>query len=152
MVVREVISTQPACCLANDSIQHEANLMRQHNVSAIPVVESDAYRRLIGIIIDRDICVRLIVGGATASTSLARAMTPSPVTCRSDDTLAIGEEFMQPHAIRCLPVINDAGSCIGMIAQTDVVLYENPQNVLRLLREISRPGWQAVTHRTILSA
>lgn len=152
MLVREVMSTQPACCLATDSIQHAANLMRQHKVGAIPVVESQVHRRLVGIITDRDICIRLIADGGAASTPVAHAMTPSPVTCRSDDTLAVCESLMQSHAIRRLPVINDAGICIGMVAQADIVLHDNPQNVLRMLREISRPDWQAEAHRTILSA
>jgi CBS domain-containing protein len=126
--------------------------MRQHKVGAIPVVESQTHRRVVGIITDRDICVRRIADGAAASTSVARAMTPNPITCRSDDTLAVCESLMQTHAIRRLPVINDAGICIGMVAQADVVLHDNPQNVQRMLREISRPDWQADTHRTILSA
>ncbi len=152
MLVREIMSTQPICCLATDSIQRAANLMREHRVGALPVVESQNHRRLLGIVTDRDICVRLIAEGAPAATPVSRAMTPNPITCNSNDTLAVCESLMQTHAVRRLPVVNDIGICIGMVAQADIVLHDTPQNVQRMLREISKPNGRTEPQRTILSA
>ena len=152
MLVREIMSTQPICCVASDSVQHAASQMREYRVGALPVVENQNHRRIVGIVTDRDICVRLIADGAGPSTPVSRAMTPNPVTCNSNDSLAVCESLMQAQAVRRLPVVNDVGICIGMVAQADIVLHETAQNVQRMLREISRPDGGKKLERTILSA
>lgn len=152
MFVREIMTTQPICFLATDTIQHAASLMRQHEVGALPVVESQNHRRLLGIVTDRDLCTRLIADGAGPSTPVSRAMTPNPITCKSDDSMAICESLMQSHAVRRLPVVNDAGICIGIVAQADVVMHDNAHNVQRTLMAISKPDGRAEPQRTILSA
>ena len=152
MLVREIMSTQPICCLASDTIQRAASLMREHRVGALPVVESQNHRRLVGIVTDRDLCVRLIADGAGPSTPVSRAMTPNPVSCNSNDSLAVCESLMQAQAVRRLPVVNDVGICIGIVAQADIVLHDTAQNVQRTLREISRPDGGSRVEPIILSA
>lgn len=152
MLVRDIMSTQPVCCIATDSIRHAARLMREHQVGAIPVVESQNHRLLVGIITDRDLCMRLIADGAAPSAPVIRGMTPNPITCNSNDSVASCESLMETHAVRRLPVVNDVGICIGMVAQADVILHDNAQNTQRMLREISRPNGKTEIHRIILSA
>ena len=151
MLVQEIMTTQPVCCVPEDTIQHAASLMREHGIGALPVVESQNHKRLLGIVTDRDLCVRLIADGAGASTPVSRAMSPNPVTCKASDTLAACEGMMQMRAVRRLPVVNDAGICIGIVAQADIAMHDTAKNLQQTLKAISKPDGQH-TQRTILSA
>ena len=62
-VCREVMTPEPTCCQASDSIVRVAQLMKTEDVGAVPVVESSSSRRLVGMVTDRDIVVKGLAAG-----------------------------------------------------------------------------------------
>ena len=58
MKVREVMTLGPICCLASDTAQRIAQIMRNHNVGSVPVVADHEFRKLVGMFTDRDLFVR----------------------------------------------------------------------------------------------
>ena len=83
---REVMTKDPVFCQPNDSITKIAGVMKQEDVGSVPVVESAESRKLVGIVTDRDIVVKIVAGGRAPDSATVRdAMTPNPVSCREDD-------------------------------------------------------------------
>jgi CBS domain-containing protein len=140
MTVREVMTCDPVCCVPGDTAQSVAKIMCEHNVGSIPVVTDQQSRKLTGIITDRDLCCSIITQGLDPkNTSIQRYMRQNPVACRDGENLDSCEQAMQKHQIRRIPVIDETGRCIGIVAQADLALKDNPDKVSRTVAEISRP-------------
>ena len=140
MKASDVMSKRLICCLKSDTVQSVANLMKTHDIGAIPVVSDLESKRLEGIVTDRDLCVRVIAAGGDPKTTLVGSvMSPAPVTCNRDDTLERCEQLMRERQVRRLPVVDSQGHCVGMLAQADIALHETPEKFLHMLAGISVP-------------
>ena len=139
MKVREIMSRDPVCCIADETAQSVASKMCENNVGSIPVVTDLNSKKLTGIVTDRDLCCTIIAQGLDSkSTKIRPFVHNSPVSCRADDDLAGCERAMQQHQIRRIPVVDDQGRCIGIVAQADVALAVDAQQVQKTVAEISR--------------
>jgi CBS domain-containing protein len=117
----EVMTREPACCEPGDSIVRAAELMKSEDVGAVPVVESKTGRRLVGIITDRDIVVKVLAAGRSSDAASVRdAMTQNPVTVREEDDVDRAVSAMADRKVRRIPVVDGAGSLRGIIAQADI--------------------------------
>ena len=115
---REVMTKDPASCSASETITKVAGLMKQHDVGAVPVVESD---RLVGIVTDRDIVLKVVAGGRNPEQAAVKeAMTPNPVSCKEDDDLEYALRVMKERQVRRMPIVDGGGRLTGIIAQADV--------------------------------
>lgn len=139
MLVRDFMSSHPACCTEQDSVRHAAQLMQQHDVGAIPVIRNAEDRKLTGIVTDRDLCCRILAEDRPSTTRVVEAMHRDPFICHSNDSAEQCMELMQQHQVRRLPVADDNGNCIGMVSQADVALHCAPSDVAETVAEISRP-------------
>src|SRR6266849_2598664 len=76
MRVEEMMSKNLFCCTPTDGIQQTAKLMKDNDVGAIPVVNDCNERKLLGIITDRDICMKVVAqGNLTSTAKVSEAMT-----------------------------------------------------------------------------
>ncbi len=72
--VSDVMDREPRLANPEDTVQQAARLMRDNDTGALPVGEGD---RLVGMITDRDVAVRLIAEGRDpARTKVREVMTP----------------------------------------------------------------------------
>lgn len=95
-----------------------AELMKKHDVGAIPVGEND---RLIGIVTDRDITCRGVAAAKDCSKLTARdVMTKGIVYCNESEDLADAVRVMEQKQIRRLPVLNEDKRMVGMLSLGDV--------------------------------
>jgi CBS domain-containing protein len=139
MLVREAMSKDIFYCMPFDTTQAAAQTMKSYGVGALPVISDSTYRRLEGIVTDRDLCCAVVADAKLAETTkIADVMTRNPVTCTPENTLDDCEELMQKLQIRRLPVVDKQGRCIGMIAQADIALHASAAEVAKTLAEISR--------------
>jgi len=117
----DVMTREPACCEPGESIARAAQLMKSEDVGAVPVVESAASRKLVGIITDRDIVVKVLADGRSVESSTVRdAMTSNPVTCHEDDDVSRALSAMAERKVRRIPVVDGSGALRGIIAQADI--------------------------------
>ena len=71
----------PVCLLPDDMAAKAAELMKSENVGSLPVVENKQNKKLIGIVTDRDLVLKIIAEGLDAkSTKVKVAMTHKVVT------------------------------------------------------------------------
>jgi len=141
-VCREVMTPEPTCCQASDSIVRVAQLMKTEDVGAVPVVESSSSRRLVGMVTDRDIVVKgLAAGRSVEDATVKEVMTSDVVTCREDDDVSKAVARMAESKVRRMPVVDGSGTLRGIIAQADIATRVHQDKTTGALVEaISAPG------------
>ena len=140
--ISEVMTPEPACCEPGDPVRHAADTMRKEDVGAIPVVESRESRRLVGIVTDRDIVMKVVAGGGNLDSATVRdAMTSDPVACREDEDVSKAVSAMAERQVRRMPVVDGEGRLRGIVAQADVATRVNRDSQTgELVERISEPG------------
>jgi CBS domain-containing protein len=130
------------CCEPADSIPRIAQVMKSEDVGAVPVIESKTSRKLVGIVTDRDIIVKVVADGKTVEKSTARdAMTNNPVTCREDDDVSQAVARMAERKVRRIPIVDGNGTLRGIIAQADIATRVHRDTTTgELVEAISEPG------------
>jgi CBS domain-containing protein len=138
----DVMTREPVCCEPGDSIARIAQLMKTEDVGAVPVVELKTSRKLVGIVTDRDIVVKIVADAKTVEKSTARdAMTNNPVTCREDDDVSQAVARMAERKVRRIPVVDANGALKGIIAQADIATRVHRDTTTgELVEAISEPG------------
>ena len=138
---REVMTHDPVCCEPGDSITQAAMLMKSEDVGSLPVVDSPADKKLIGIVTDRDLVVNVVAGGSIDGATVRDAMTANPESCREDDDISRAVELMADRQVRRMPVVDEKGRLCGIIAQADVATrVKRDQTTGELVEAISEPG------------
>jgi CBS domain-containing protein len=138
----EVMTREPVCCEPGDPVTRVADLMRQHDVGSLPVVESRDSGKLVGIVTDRDLVTKVVAGNKSLESATARdAMTSNPVSCREDEDLSRAVSLMADRQVRRMPVVDQAGRLSGIIAQADIAIRGNRKDRTgELVEAISEPS------------
>jgi CBS domain-containing protein len=138
---QEIMTQNPVCCLADDTVYSIAQQMQSADIGALPVVENHNTKKLIGIVTDRDLAIRVVGTSQDVTyTRVAAVMTSTPVICHPDDNLDTVLMLMANHQIRRIPVVDDNGQVVGIIAQADIAIHlDNNNKVGQVVGEISQP-------------
>lgn len=136
----EVMTKNPIYCLPNDVVARVAQLMKNENIGPIPVIENEQTKKLVGIVTDRDLALKVVADERDPkSTKVEEVMTRKVVTCRPDDDLQKALDAMSEHQLRRIPVVDDDNKLVGIIAQADVATRVNqPQKTAEMVKEISQ--------------
>jgi uncharacterized protein YegP (UPF0339 family)/CBS domain-containing protein len=139
MQVREVMSTNPACCTQDTSLQEVARLMAENDCGCIPVVDSQLNKKPVGTITDRDIAIRAVaVGQNPVTTKASEIMSIDIVTIKPNQSLEECLRTMEERDIRRILVVDENGGCCGIVAQADIAQNNNnPVRTFEFIREIS---------------
>jgi len=130
----------PVCCLPTDMVAKAAKLMKSKNIGSLPVIENGQTQKLVGIVTDRDLALRIVAKGLDAkSTKVETVMTRKVVTCRAEDDLQKALDAMAEHQLRRIPVVDNDNQILGIIAQADVATrVDKPKKTAALVKVISR--------------
>jgi CBS domain-containing protein len=135
--IRDTMTPDPRSISSSDSITDAARLMREEDVGSLPVTEGG---RLVGILTDRDITLRVIAEGKSPeSTTVGEVFSGEPITVQPDQDLHEALRLMARHQVRRLPVV-EADRLVGILAQADVALSEEEQKTGELVESISEPS------------
>jgi CBS domain-containing protein len=136
----ELMTKDPVCCLPESTVADAARLMKRENIGPIPVIENEQTRKLVGIVTDRDLALKIVAEGRdAASTKVEAVMTRKVVTCRADDDLQKALDAMSEHQLRRIPVVDNDSRILGIISQADVATRGNqPEKTAAVVKEISR--------------
>jgi CBS domain-containing protein len=114
--------------------------MKLEDVGSIPVIESQNSKKLVGIVTDRDIVLKVVTDRRYGQdTTVEAVMTRDPVTCRKDENLDKALKKMADHQVRRIPVVNGGDEIVGIIAQADIATRtEEPTKTAEVVEEISK--------------
>jgi CBS domain-containing protein len=133
--IREVMTPGPETIQADRPVAEAAKLMKQADAGMIPVMEDG---NLLGTVTDRDIALRVVAEGKDPQSTPVREIASTDiVTVEPDRDLAEALQLMAKHQVRRLPVV-EGGRLVGVLAQADVALQGDEQEVGHTVEEISR--------------
>jgi CBS domain-containing protein len=137
---QDVMTQNPVCCLPEDAVAYAAHLMETENIGSIPVIEDRQSEKLVGIVTDRDLALKIVGNGHDVkSTKVKEVMTRQLVTCRPGDDVQKALDAMAKHQLRRIPVVDSDTRIIGIIAQADVATRVNqPEKTAKVVREVSQ--------------
>lgn len=141
MLVRDIMTPAPVCCTTDTPLDQVARLMVEHHCGCIPVVRDLGSRHLVGVVTDRDIVCRALAQGVNPmEVGVQECMTALPlITTTPESTLGECLAAMERHLLRRLPVIDENGNCIGIVAQADVVRAASQADAAEMVRAVSQP-------------
>ena len=119
MMVRERMSTPPITIRTDADYKAAVDLMRQHAVHHVPVLDQDG--SLAGILAERDLLLaatRFLQSGV----EVGEVMHRDVVTVTPDTRLEHAAALMSMHKIGGLPVVGEAGAVVGVITETDMLV------------------------------
>jgi CBS domain-containing protein len=118
MKISEVMTAKPQVIKAGDSVQKAAELLAQNNIGALPVEKDD---RLIGMLTDRDIVVRVVAGKRDpAKTRVEEVVSAQLKYCYEDEDVEHVAENMDELLVRRLPVMSRGKRLIGIVSIEDI--------------------------------
>ena len=135
MQAREVMTGSLVDCSPQVSVADAAKLMRNRKTGDVLVIDEG---KLVGILTDRDIAVRVTAKSLDPDQVLVRDVMSTHVRTGepSWDLDKIARE-MGKHQIRRLPIA-ESGVPVGMVSLSDIALHnDHESHVARSLREIS---------------
>src|SRR6185295_18204655 len=156
---REIMTRDLAVATRDTLLPEIALMMKQEDTGVIPVVEYDAqagngkpeaerkyegrnYTRgkLIGLITDRDIVVRAVAENKDCASVRAQDIMSVDIhTAKPNDRVVDVIRKMGDKQVRRIPVCNDNGYLVGMIAMADVALETRQDHELNeALEDISK--------------
>ncbi|WP_416067302.1 CBS domain-containing protein [Rhizobium sp. ZK1] len=135
MHVSEAMHKQVQSVSPTTRINEVAKLMKKQDIGAVPVTENG---RMIGMITDRDLTIRVLADGHDASGITAReVMSPGATFCHTSDRIEEAVRMMEKHKIRRLPVMNAEDEIVGMLAIGDITHCGSRPLAEELLRAVS---------------
>jgi CBS domain-containing protein len=142
MKAQEIMSKNPTCVTADTPLVEAARLMKTENIGVVPVVESTGSKRLVGMLTDRDIAIRAVAEGRDgATTSVGHVMSSNVRTSAPDDSVEDVMELMGREQVRRIPIVDDRGNLVGIVAQADIVLEaRDDRKAEKTVEKISEPS------------
>jgi CBS domain-containing protein len=134
--VREVMTSKLCAIDADRPVAYAAQMMRDEDVGLAPIVEGD---RLVGTLTDRDIAVRVVAEGRDPERTLVREVASTDVvTVDPQQDLDEALRLMAEHQVRRIPVVEEDGRLVGIVAQADVARESDDRRTGEVVERISQ--------------
>ena len=138
--VRDIMTSNPRTIDADKSVAYAAKMMREEDVGVAPIIEGE---KLIGLLTDRDIAVRVAAQGRDPNQVKVRDVASTRlVTIHPQQDLDEALRIMAKHQVRRLPVVEEDGRLVGVVAQADIAREGDDTKTGQLVEEISESGGQ----------
>ena len=115
--IRDAMTPNPTTVEPGTTAAEAARAMKTEDVGSLPIVEGD---RLIGVVTDRDLALRILAEGRGGETTVGEIASKDVVTIDPQQSLEEAGRLMAEHQIRRLPVTEEDGKLVGILAQADV--------------------------------
>jgi CBS domain-containing protein len=133
--IRDVMTERPRTVSKDDGVADAARLMREEDAGVVPIVDGD---RLVGVVTDRDIAVRLVAEGRDPrSTKVEEIASRELVTIDPQQSLNEALRLMAQHQVRRLPVCEEDGRLVGIVAQADIARHADASRTGEVVEQIS---------------
>jgi CBS domain-containing protein len=147
--VKDVMTTRVVSVGKDASFREMAAALREHRISAFPVVDADA--KVIGVVSEADMLAKEALGSEPQGmpgmiTGLLRykehakargitagdLMSSPPVTVTPEDTIERAARLMYTRKVKRLPVVDSGAHLVGIISRADVLaIFDRPDEAIR---------------------
>jgi CBS domain-containing protein len=133
--IKEVMTRDVRACEPNATVADAAKVMAREDVGPVPIVEDG---RLVGIVTDRDIVVRVVAEGRDPNATTVKEIASTDlVTVSPGDDLDEALKLLAERQVRRLPVV-EGDRLVGIVAQADVARLGKDKQTGEVVEEISR--------------
>ncbi|MET0560594.1 MAG: CBS domain-containing protein [Gaiellaceae bacterium] len=134
--VHEVMTDRPRVVTPETTVSEAAQLMRNDDIGSLPILDGE---QLAGMVTDRDIVIRAVAEGKDPRGMPVREVASRElVTVNADQELSSALLLMASQQVRRLPVVDDDGRLVGILAQADVAVEAKEKDVGEMVEEISK--------------
>lgn len=140
MKCSELMSHGTKWAYPDNSAKKAAQIMKEQNCGAIPVVDKNMH--LQGILTDRDIALFVVLQGKNAEkTTLQEFMNKDVISCYEDEDLDTLINKMKQYQIRRIPITDRKNKLKGMISLGDIAVKapKEEQKTFEAIEKISEP-------------
>jgi CBS domain-containing protein len=132
--IRKLMTVLPRTVKPGDSIVQAAKLMKGEDSGIAPIVDGG---RLVGVITDRDIAIRVVAEGRDPQTTRVEEIASTNlITVDPQQNLVEALRLIRQHHVRRLPVVEEDGRFIGIVAESDVARRIDEERALEVLEQI----------------
>lgn len=119
MKVSDLMSRDVQRCAPDDTLHRAAQLMYERDCGTVAIVGRDGYVH--GIVTDRDVCIAAYrTEKNLKDIHVEEVMSKEVKTCSQGTSLHDAERMLRMLRVRRLPVVDDAGTLVGMLSLTDI--------------------------------
>jgi CBS domain-containing protein len=115
--IQEAMTPNPATVEPTTTAQEAARIMKSEDIGSLPIVEGD---KLVGVITDRDLAIRIVAEGRGTDTTVGEIASKDVVTIDPQQSIDEAARLMAEHQVRRLPVVEEDGRLVGILAQADI--------------------------------
>jgi CBS domain-containing protein len=134
--IRELMTANPKSLENTSTVVEAARLMREEDAGIVPVVEGE---KLVGTVTDRDIALRVVAEGRSPeSTTVGEIASRELVTIDPQQDIDEALRLMARHQVRRLPVVEEDGRLVGIVAQRDIALHASDEQTGDVVEDISK--------------
>ena len=138
MPISEICNREVVYAQRDNSTLEAAQLMRQHHVGDLVVVdENKGIKVPVGIITDRDLVVEIVATGLDPTAiTVGDVMRPELAVVKEDAGLYESIQYMRSIGVRRLPVVNANGGLVGILTLDDMLelLAEEMTTLAKLVK------------------
>jgi CBS domain-containing protein len=133
--IRDIMTSNPSTIEPDKPVAEAARIMKQEDAGVVPVTENGV---LTGMVTDRDITVRVVAEGKDPQSTTVREVASNDlVTVDPRQELDDALRLMAQHKVRRLPVVEEDGRLVGVLAQADVAREGDDKQTGQVVQEIS---------------
>ena len=134
--ITELMTPNPRAIDQNEPVSHAAKMMRDEDVGLAPIVDGD---KLVGTVTDRDIAIRIVAEGKDPQTTKVMEIASRElITIDPQQDLDEAMKLMARHQVRRLPVVEEDGKLIGVVAQADIAQHASGKKTGEVVEHISK--------------
>jgi CBS domain-containing protein len=115
--VQEAMTANPTTVTPDTPAREAARIMKNEHTGIVPIVDGD---RLVGVVTDRDLTLQIVAEGGNADTPVGQIASKELVTVDPQQSLEEAARLMAEHQVRRLPIVEEDGRLVGILAQKDL--------------------------------
>lgn len=152
MLVSDVMTKNPTCCIPSDTAQTAAIIMRDEDTGIVPIIERKGSGKLIGVVTDRDLCIGVLAEKPSGTEALnptnipiEHCMTGRVVYCGPGDDIDKVLDLMKENQVRRILVVDEQNNIQGVVSMADLMNRGNVSQgeTRETLKRISEPTNEA---------
>jgi CBS domain-containing protein len=135
--IEEIMTPSVRLVRPDQTVEEAAKMMAEEDLGFLPVADDE---KLVGIITDRDITVRVIAEGRDGRARIGDVMTDKVKYCYADQSVDEVVANMGDLQVRRLPVVSREKRLVGIVSLADAARDYDAETTGEALTEVVEPG------------